>query len=122
MPETTPQLDSRRRFLGKMTGLAGATLAVPRGVLGANERIRFVIIGFGARGSEIVRQAMQCPGTEFVAAAVEYTRRLDEARALQPGVATYTDHRRLLEDHSIHAVLIATPQHLHCTHFVHALE
>jgi predicted dehydrogenase len=122
MADSSPHLDSRRRFLGKMTGLAGASLAVPRSVLGANERVRFGVIGFGTRGSEIARQAMQCPGTEFVAAADVYTRRLEEARALQPGVATYTDHRRLLEDHSIDAVLIATPQHLHAAHFVHSLQ
>src|SRR5579884_4216193 len=121
MSDSSNQLDSRRRFLGRMTGLAGATLAVPA-VLGANERIRFGIIGFGARGSEIVRQAMQCPGTEFAAAADVYTRRLDEAKALNPAVATYMDHRRLLEDKSIDAVLIATPQHLHCEHFVHSIE
>ena len=122
MQDNNPSLDSRRRFLGKMTGLAGATLAAQHTVLGANDRVRFGIIGFGARGREIVSQAIQCPGTEFVAAADVYTRRLEEAKALNPQVATYMDHRRLLEDKSIDAVLIATPQHLHCEHFVHSLE
>lgn len=121
MPET-PSLDSRRRFLGKMTGLAGATLAAQHAVVGANDRVRFGIIGFGARGREIAAQAIQCPGTEFVAAADVYTRRLEEAKALNPDLATYLDHRRMLEDKSIDAVLIATPQHLHCEHFVHSLE
>ena len=35
---------------------------------------------------------------------------------------TYLDYRHLLDDKSIDAVLIATPQHLHCEHFVAALD
>ena len=114
-------MDSRRKFLGKVAGLAG-TLAVPSSVLGANDRVRMGIIGVGARGSELVRQAMACPGVEFVAFADVYTRRLEEAKQLAPEAATYLDHRRLLDDASIDAVLIATPQHLHCEHFVNALS
>ncbi len=113
-------MDSRRKFLGKVTGFAG-TLAVPSAVLGANDRIRVGIIGIGARGSEIAQQAIACPGVEFVAFSDIYTRRLEEAKHLAPNAATYLDHRRLLDDKSIDAVLIATPQHLHCEHFTNAL-
>jgi predicted dehydrogenase len=114
-------MDSRRKFLGKVAGLAG-TLAVPSAVLGANERVRMGIIGAGARGTELVRQAIACPGVEFVAFADVYTRRLEEARQIVPEAATYMDHRRLLDDKSIDAVIVATPQHLHCEHFVNALS
>ena len=115
-------MDSRRKFIGTMaSGLAG-TLAVPRSVLGANERIRVGAIGIGARGTEIARQAMSCPNVELAAFADVYTRRLEEAKRLAPNAATYLDHRRLLDDRSIDAVLIATPQHLHCEHFVHSLQ
>ena len=92
-------MDSRRKFLGRVAGLAG-TLAVPSSVLGANDRIRVGIIGVGARGSELVRQAMACPGVEFVAFADVYTRRLEEAKQIAPEAATYLDHRRLLDDQS----------------------
>ena len=51
-----------------------------------------------------------------------YPRRLDEARALAPAVKTYDDYRRLLDDKSIDAVLIATPQHQHALSFVAAIE
>ncbi|HEY3743608.1 MAG TPA: Gfo/Idh/MocA family oxidoreductase [Bryobacteraceae bacterium] len=116
-------MDSRRKFLGKVAGLAGTTIAaVPSRVLGANDRVRVGLIGAGDRGTELYRQAMSIPGVEMVAFADVYTRRLEAAKKAVPSAETYLDHRRLLEDHSIDAVLIATPQHLHCEHFVHSLE
>jgi predicted dehydrogenase len=51
-----------------------------------------------------------------------YTRRLTDAKALVPAAATFLDHRRLLDDKSIDAVIIATPQHLHCEHFVNSIQ
>lgn len=115
-------MDSRRNFLGKFaSGLAG-TLAVPAGLLGANDRIRIGVIGVGDRGSELLRQALACPGVEVGALCDVYTRRLESARSVAPAAAAYRDHRRLLDDPSIDAVLIATPQHLHSEHFVNSLS
>lgn len=115
-------MHSRRNFIGKMaSGIAG-TLAVPAGVLGANNRIRLGLIGPGDRGTQLAREALACPEVEIVAFADVYQRRLDDARRLAPAAATYTDYRRLLDDKSIDAVLIATPQHLHAAHFVAALD
>ena len=114
-------MQSRRNFIGKVaTGLAG-TLAASN-VLGANDRVRIGIIGAGARGSEILREAVSLPNTECVGAADVYTRRLEEVKAIAPDAKTYLDYRHLLDDNSIDAVLIATPQHLHCEHFTAALE
>jgi predicted dehydrogenase len=115
-------MDSRRKFIGTMASGLATTLASPRGVLGANDRIRAGIIGIGDRGTEIARQAINCPNVDFVAFADIYTRRLENAKKLVPGAATYFDHRRLLDDKSIDAVLIATPQHLHCEHFVNSIN
>jgi predicted dehydrogenase len=103
------------------TGLAG-TLAVPSTVLGANDRIRLGIIGPGDRGMQIAREALACPNTEFVGFADVYTRRLEDAKRLVPTAKTYLDYRHLLDDKSIDAVLIATPQHLHAEHFVASLQ
>jgi len=114
-------MDSRRKFIGSVaTGLAGSL--APSQVLGANERIRLGIIGAGARGMEIVREAAACPNTEFTAFADIYTRRLEEAKQVAPNAKTYLDSRYLLDDKNVDAVLIATPQHLHCEHFTAALE
>lgn len=97
-------------------------IAAPGQVLGANDRIRFAIIGPGDRGQQILREAIGCPNTEFVAAADIYTKRLEQAKQIQPGIKTYLDYRYILDDKSIDAVLIATPQHLHCEHFVASME
>ena len=114
-------MDTRRRFIGNVaSGLAG-TLAAST-VLGANDRIRLGIIGAGDRGMQDVRDAMGCPNTEFVAFCDIYTKRLEDAKKVAPAAKTYLNYRDMLEDSSIDAVLIATPQHLHCEHFVASLE
>src|SRR6185437_1527029 len=88
----------------------------------ANDRIRLGVIGYGDRGSAIAREAVSCPGTEFVAVTDIYSERLEKAKADVPGAKTYMDHRQMLDDKSIDAVLIATPQHLHCQHFVDTIH
>ena len=114
-------MQSRRNFIGKVaTGLAG-TLAASN-VLGANERIRIGIIGPGARGTEILRQALTCTNVECLGAADVYTRRLEDVKRVAPQAKTYLDYRHLLDDKEIDAVLIATPQHLHAECFVAALD
>jgi len=114
-------MQSRRVFMSKVaTGLAG-TLAASN-VLGSNDRIRLGIIGPGARGSEILREALACENVECVGAADVYTKRLEDVKKIAPDAKTYLDYRQLLEDRSIDAVLIATPQHLHCEHFLAALD
>ncbi len=115
-------MQSRRSFIGRVASGVAGTIAVPSAVLGANDRVRMGIIGVGDRGLELVRQAVSLPGVEFVAFSDVYTKRLDTAKTVVPDAATYMDYRRMLEDKSIDAVLIATPQHLHCEHFTAALD
>jgi predicted dehydrogenase len=119
-------MSNRRTFLRQVTGGA-AWVAVsgavsPGRVLGANERIRIGLIGAGGRGKEIFRIALRCPNVEAVAVADVYTRRLEEAKAIAPQAKTYQDFRRVLDDKTIDAVLIATPQHQHVLNFVPAIQ
>jgi predicted dehydrogenase len=51
-----------------------------------------------------------------------YTGRFDAVRKLVPNIKTYRDFRQLLDDKSIDAVLIVTPQHQHCLNFVPAIQ
>src|ERR1051325_2047052 len=115
-------MDSRRKFLGKVTGLAGALAAAPPQVWGANDRVRIGFIGFGDRGTEAFHHRSVCPGAEIVAFCDVYTKQLERAKGLVPTAATYLDHRRLLDDKSIDAVIVATPQHLHAEHFCASLD
>ena len=119
-------MSTRREFVRNV--LAGAAaLAVTetfasRRVLGANDRIRIGLIGAGGRGQEIFKSALQCPNIEAVAVADVYTRRLDEVKKFAPQIKTYQDFRKLLDDKSVDAVLIATPQHQHALNFVPAIQ
>jgi len=116
---------NRRRFIRNVTGgaaaLAGSSV-FPPSVLGANDRVRFGLIGAGGRGMDIFKHALRSPNTQAVAVADVYTRRQEEAKKLAPTIQTFSDFRRLLEDKSIDAVLIATPQHQHALNFVPALQ
>lgn len=111
-----------RQVLGGGTAMAVSGLAPAGRILGANDRIRFGLIGAGGRGKAIFKAAINAPNTEPVAVADVYTRRLEEAKRIASGVKTYSDFRRLLDDKSIDAVLIATPQHQHALNFVPAIE
>src|SRR5690349_18475096 len=119
-------MPSRRKFMGQVLGGAAAlasTSLYPSGrVIGANDRVRIGLIGAGGRGKEIFKVALSCPNVEAVGVADVYTRRLDEAKKIAPQVKTYQDFRRLLDDRSIDAVLIATPQHQHALNFVPAIQ
>ncbi len=114
-------MSSRRRFIGQVaSGLAG-TLADPARVLGSSDRVRIGVIGAGERGAQLAREALACGRTELAGFADVYARRLEAVQAFAPSSRLYCDYRGLLEDKSIDAILIATPQHLHCEHFVAAL-
>jgi predicted dehydrogenase len=116
-------MDSRRHFLGKVaTGLAGTLAAVPARALGASDRIRVGIVGVGDRGLELLNQIRVCGNTEVAAFADVYTKRLEKAAHFAPTAASFADYRRLLDDASIDAVVIATPPHLHAEQFCAALD
>ena len=117
---------NRRRFIHHLSGgaaaLAGSSVVLPASVLGANDRVRFGLIGAGGRGLDIFKHALRAPNTQAIAVADVYSRRLEEAKRLAPTIQTYTDFRRLLDDKSVDAVLIATPQHQHALNFVPAIQ
>ncbi len=115
-------MQTRRNFIGNVaTGLAGS-IATGR-ALGANDRIRLGIIGVGERGTQTGARGCRLPehgiggvcGRLYAASG-----RFGEAGARQP--RRYLDYRQLLEDKSVDAVLIATPQHLHAECFLAALD
>src|SRR2546428_12372089 len=98
----------RRQFLAN-TAAAGAAVWVmsPMArVLGANDRLRLGLIGGGARGPELLSQALKLPHVELVAVAGVYTRRHDEVPPVAPGGRAVRDHRplvRLKDAEAVHA-------------------
>ena len=119
-------MSNRRSFLKQLIGstawVAASGLIAPSRILGANERIRIGLIGAGSRGKEILGAALRCANVEAVAVADVYTRRLEETKGIVPGIKTCKDFRQLLDDKTIDAVLIATPQHQHALNFVPAIQ
>jgi predicted dehydrogenase len=112
----------RRQFLGRTAAAAAVwTMSPAARVLGANDRVRLGVIGPGARGQELIAQALKLPNVELVAIADVFTRRHDEVRKVVPAVRAYSDHRRLLDLKDVDAVLVASPLHCHARHFLDTL-
>ena len=105
----------RRHFL--VTSAAGAALR-PGALPGANDTIRVACVGIRGRGNSHIQAFSKMPGTEVAALCdidesvlANRVAQLEAAGKKKP--ATYTDFRKLLEDKSIDAITIATPNHQH---------
>jgi predicted dehydrogenase len=108
---------SRREFV--KTAALGATAVAMSArsysqVAGANERVRVGIIGFGLVGRIHARNFHANKGSKVVAVSETFQPRADACKELAgPDTKQYRDFRQLLEDKSIDAVCISTPDHWH---------
>jgi predicted dehydrogenase len=109
--------NTRRDFIKKTAAGAAFLASASARVLGANDRVRVGMIGVGARGQDLLKQLLAVKSAELVAVADIYSRRLDEAEHLVPGVRKFRDHRQLL-DSDLEGVIVASPLHLHARHFL----
>ncbi|MGO8674818.1 MAG: Gfo/Idh/MocA family protein [Limisphaerales bacterium] len=134
---------TRRDFL-KSSMAAGLAVGLPRMGIGeegssktsgANDAVRLAIVGLGAtkaiggvggRGHQLIARLPEVPGARIVALCDVDQAFLDrEAQLLKARghkVATYTDLRRVFEDKTIDAVVIATPNHWHALATVWACQ
>ncbi len=141
---------TRRTFLAR-TGVvsAGITLGVSpisaasfKRIKGANEKIRVGFIGVGNRGSQLLQIFMEQPDVEIAALCDVYEPYVSRDRSKvdprfikdRPGqipdmgekfattVERYSDYRKLLENKSIDAVCIATPDHWHAIMTIDAVR
>ncbi len=94
--------------------------------------VRLGFIGVGRRGGALLRSAVKVPGNDVVAVCdvqesarnaastdIKKQYQLDEKNA---DVQLYEDYRQLLADKNVEAVFIATPQYLHGSMALDAIE
>ena len=114
--------NTRREFL-KQTAAGTAVLFAypPSSVLGANDRVRVGVIGAGNRGQDLLAEVLAVPNVEVVAMADVYRGRFAEVKKKAPNIATFDDHRRLLDLKDLDAVIVASPLHTHARHFLDTL-
>src|SRR5882724_7963723 len=100
---------------------AAMTALSYRRILGANERVRMGYIGLGNRGDQVHEAFLEYGDQETAAVCdlrddyMDFAIKKSRSRAKK-----YTDYRKLIEDKSIDAVVIATPDHWHALMFVQA--
>jgi predicted dehydrogenase len=103
----------RRQFL------MGSAVAVGAGsrLVGASDTVRVGCIGFGGRGRDHVNGFSRLPNVEVAAIAdVDPSHLAEGVKLLESRgkkVQGFADFRKMLEDKSIDAVSIATPNHWH---------
>jgi predicted dehydrogenase len=117
------QTHARRAFLRSagQAAIAWSALSYSR-ILGANDKINMGLIGAGERGRGVMGNFLKTGQTNLVAACDVYAEMIDRAQKMAPGAKGFKDHRQLLEEKGIDAVLIATPDHWHSTVAIDALN
>ncbi len=115
---------NRREFLrtgitnGASLAALGSTNFFPAKIWGANDRVRIAVVGIRGRGGSHIRGFGKLPDVEVAAIcdiddSVIANRLGDMAKWNIPKPAVFKDVRKLLEDKSIDAISIATPNHWH---------
>ena len=115
--------DSNRREFLKTTAKTAAGLAAvsgitflsrPERVFGASDRVRVAICGLHGRGKDHIAGFSHVPNIE-IAALCDVDEGVLNKRSgeVGGGAKTFADIRKLLEDKSIDAISIATPNHWH---------
>lgn len=112
---------NRRDFLKTGAFAGGLMLANAKGLwaVGANDRVRVAVVGIHGMGQNHIKAYSALPNVE-VAALCDVDENLFpeviEKLFRKPGrkvPVTYTDIRQLLEDKSIDAISVVTPNHWH---------
>lgn len=105
---------SRRTFHQALVGSVALSALSYRRVLGANERIGVGFIGFGLIGKRHVLDFKEQADVQCVALCDVHRGRLAEGQQLiGHGCRGYADFRQLLDDKSVHAVVVSAPDHWH---------
>ena len=122
---------SRRSFIKKAaTGVAAGVTFLPNKAswAGANDRVRVAVMGINGMGKSHIGSYMKLKSVQ-VAALCDVDERLFESRIKtnftdkgRPSPKVYTDIRDLLEDKSIDALSVTTPNHWHSLAAIWAMQ
>ena len=115
---------TRREFAAGALGAAAtaSSLTAAAAPAGPNDRVQVGVIGCGARSHELMRHLMTAGGAEITAVCDAYQGRMERAVERVGGKARKSaDYRGILNDKSIDAVLIVTPDHWHKTMVMEAI-
>jgi predicted dehydrogenase len=116
-------MDRRNFFVS-----TAAAAAASQSVFGSpNDTIRVATIGLRGRGKDHIKEITAQPGVELAAVCDVDQKVLaagakDVENRTQKAPKTYTDYRKLLEDKSIDAISIATPNHWHALMTIQACQ
>jgi predicted dehydrogenase len=115
----------RRSFLGS-TVAAGVALQ-SRVAASPNDTVRVACVGFRGRGKDHIKAYSAMPNVQIAALCDidesildAQVSAIEKAKGKRP--AAYTDFRKLLEDKTIEAVSIATPNHHHALQTIWACQ
>jgi predicted dehydrogenase len=120
---------NRRNFIIK-SSLATAGVATSCSAMGyainvgqVNDSVNIGIIGTGSRGSGLIPFINDIKNLNVAACCDLLSFRLEDGLSkVQRNVKGYSDYRKLLENHDLDAVLIATPFHTHAKIATDALD
>ncbi len=110
-----------RRQFAQTTGIAAATALSAGRVWGANDRVRVGFIGLGNRGDQVLTAFLAQKDCEVAALCDIYQPYLDfAANRIGGNPLRFTDYSKMLEERSLDAVVIVTPDHWHALMTVEA--
>jgi predicted dehydrogenase len=114
---------ARRAFLRSVgqSALAWTAASYSR-IYGANERVNLGLIGAGERGRHVMNLFVETGSVQVGAVCDVYAEMVDKVKSKHPDAKASNDHRKLLEDRTLDAVLIGTPDHWHAVTAIDALN
>jgi predicted dehydrogenase len=105
-----------------LRGAAAMSAASYMRVLGANDRIQLGLIGCGDRGEYVMTVFQKSNQVDVSAVCDVYGAKIDKVQQKATAAKGFADHRKLLEQKNVDAVLIATPDHWHAATAIDALN
>jgi predicted dehydrogenase len=113
--DEAPAHTSRRGFIGAAAATVLASGGTAAGSApGTAEPVRVVVIGTGARGSDLIRSLTTIEGVEVAGVCDDYPPHLQQGvKYAGPDVEAFADYRQALDRLRPRAVVIAVPLFLH---------